>query len=57
MAKKKSTVGRKPLKPSERVVLVGFYIKQHIIDALGGKEAVRDISKNKVEQAYQGLNR
>ena len=49
MAKKKSNVGRKPVEPSERIVLVGFYTKQSIIDHLGGKDAVRKMCKNWIE--------
>jgi len=55
MAKKKSTAGRKRLKPSEKKVLVGFYTRQDIIDGLGGKDTVRELSREYVEKAYYGL--
>ncbi len=49
MAKKKSTAGRKPVEPQERAVLVGFYTKQSIIDGLGGKDSVRKMCKEFIE--------
>lgn len=49
MAKKKSGPGRKPVKPAEKVILVGFYTKKHVIDSLGGMESTRQIAKNYIE--------
>lgn len=53
MAKKKSTAGRKKLNASEKKVLVGFYTRQDIIDELGGKEKVRELSKGYIERTYE----
>lgn len=49
MAKKKQSVGRKPVKPSEKVILVGFYTKRSVIDSLGGMDRIREIAKEYVE--------
>ncbi len=51
MAKKKQKSGRKPINDQEKVVLVGFYVKRYIIDALGGMDKVRELSKYEVETA------
>jgi hypothetical protein len=49
MAKKKSTSGRKPVNPSEKVILVGFYTKRSVIETLGGMDQAREIAKNYIE--------
>lgn len=49
MAKKKSNSGRKPVEPAERIILVGFYVKRKYVDALGGMDRVREISKLEIE--------
>lgn len=49
MAKRKQKSGRKPVDPSKRVVMVGFYVQQSIIDLLGGMEKTREIAKSHVE--------
>ena len=49
MAKKKQTGGRKPVKPEEKVILVGFYTKQKFVDSVGGMEMARTICKNHLE--------
>lgn len=54
MAKKKNKAnrgGRKPVQPSEKMVLVGFYVKQWMIDLLGGKDKTREMAKNSIEVA------
>jgi hypothetical protein len=51
MAKKKNNGGRKPLKPSERAILVGFYIKSADVDFIGGIEKAREIAKVAVQSA------
>jgi hypothetical protein len=45
--------GRKPLEASEKMILVGFYTKQYIVDKLGGKDFVRGMAKAYVERNYQ----
>lgn len=49
MAKKRKTGGRNPVEPSERVILVGFYTKQHVVDGVGGMESARNLAKNYIE--------
>lgn len=49
MAKKKQKGGRNPVKPSEKVILVGFYTKKGIIDSLGGMAKVREFAKYHIE--------
>lgn len=49
MAKRKQKTGRKPIEPSKRVVLVGFYVQQSIIDLLGGMEKTREMAKQHIE--------
>lgn len=49
MAKKKQVTGRKRVALAEKVILVGFYTKKRIIDAVGGMEKARQISKECVE--------
>lgn len=49
MAKKKNNSGRKPIDPSERVILVGFYVKKKVIDMLGGMVSIRDKAKKEME--------
>lgn len=52
MAKKKNKAnrgGRKPVEPSKKMVLVGFYVQQCVIDLLGGKDKTREMAKQHVE--------
>lgn len=49
MAKKKKSGGRKPVKPSEKVILVGFYTKRYIVESLGGMDRAREIAKEMIE--------
>ncbi len=49
MAKKKNKGGRNPVKPSEKVILVGFYTKQSNIDDVGGMIEARKMAKNHLE--------
>lgn len=49
MAKKKKTGGRNPVDPRKKVVLVGFYIQQSIIDSIGGMAQVRQLAKTYIE--------
>lgn len=49
MAKKKQKSGRKPVEPSEKVILVGFYTKQKHVDNLGGIYEARKVAKQYVE--------
>jgi hypothetical protein len=48
MAKKIKT-GRKKVDPAEKVILVGFYTKQKVVNQIGGMERAREIAKNTVE--------
>jgi len=52
MAKKKSNGGRKPVEPSEKVILVGFYTKKRVVDNAGGMEQARETAKNYLEEKY-----
>lgn len=47
MAKKIKT-GRKKVQPSEKVILVGFYIKRKSVDQVGGMDAARRIAAEAV---------
>lgn len=47
--KKTNRGGRKPVEPSKRMILVGFYVQQSVIDLLGGKDKTREIAKEYVE--------
>jgi hypothetical protein len=49
MVKKKAKTGRKRLPEEEKVVLVGFYVKNEHIRRVGGMERAREIAKNTVE--------
>lgn len=49
MAKKKQKSGRKPVKPSEKVILVGFYVKKSVVDSVGGMDRAREIAKTYIE--------
>lgn len=49
MAKKKQKSGRKPVKPSDKVILVGFYVKKSVVDSVGGMDMARMIVKNHLE--------
>jgi hypothetical protein len=52
MAKKKQKGGRKPIDPKERVILVGFYVKNSFVEQVGGMGRAREIAKESVEN-YQ----
>jgi hypothetical protein len=52
MAKKKQKGGRKPVKPEEKVILVGFYTKKANIDKVGGMEIAREMAKNYIENQF-----
>jgi len=49
MAKKKQKGGRKPVEPSEKVILVGFYTKKKVVDEVGGMDEARKLAKDAVE--------
>lgn len=49
MAKKKKSGGRNPVEPSEKVILVGFYTKQRIVDDVGGMAEARKLAKESLE--------
>ena len=49
MAKKKSKSGRRPVEPEEKVILVGFYIKQKFVTRVGGISRAREIAANQLE--------
>lgn len=49
MAKKKQKGGRKPVEPSEKVILVGFYTKKKVVDDVGGMEEARKLCKEFIE--------
>lgn len=55
MAKKKQKGGRKPVEPSEKVILVGFYTKKRVIDKVGGMEEARKLGKEAVEIIANGF--
>ena len=46
---KSNTTRIKPVEPSKKMVLVGFYVQQCVIDLLGGKDKTREIAKEHVE--------
>lgn len=50
MAKKKQKGGRKKIDPKEKVILVGFYVKNAYVERVGGMSRARDIAKDSVEQ-------
>ncbi len=50
MAKKKQKCGRKKVDPKEKVILVGFYTKQSVIDAVGGMDQARVHAKVHIEE-------
>jgi hypothetical protein len=52
MAKKKQKGGRKPVKPEEKVILVGFYTKKAFVDNVGGMEKAREIAKHYIENKF-----
>ncbi len=43
--KRKQKTGRKPVEPSEKVILVGFYTKRKFVDIQGGMAKVRELCK------------
>lgn len=47
MAKKMKT-GRKKVEPSEKVILVGFYIKRKMVDRVGGMDEARKLAYNHI---------
>lgn len=49
MVKKKAKTGRKRLPEEEKVVLVGFYVKNSHIKRVGGMERAREIAKKELE--------
>lgn len=49
MAKKKQKGGRKPVDPKEKVILVGFYVKNNYVQQVGGMERAREIAKESIE--------
>lgn len=49
MAKKKNKGGRKPVDPREKVVLVGFYVKNSYVQRVGGMDRAREIAKETIE--------
>ena len=49
MAKKKQKGGRKPVDPEEKIILVGFYIKNKLVKQVGGMEMARIIAKESIE--------
>lgn len=49
MAKKKQKGGRKRIDPSEKVILVGFYVKKSVVEQVGGMDQAREIAKFAVE--------
>jgi len=49
---KKQKGGRKPVEPSEKVILVGFYTKKKVVDKAGGMDAARETAKNYLEDKY-----
>lgn len=51
--KKKQKTGRKPVEPSEKVILVGFYVRQKVVDANGGMDKLREKCKNAAETTFQ----
>lgn len=53
MAKKKSKGGRKKVDPKEKVVLVGFYVKNRFIEEVGGMETARAIAKASLEDSHE----
>lgn len=50
MAKKKQKSGRKPVEPSEKVILVGFYTKKKYVDGVGGMNNARHLAKEYLEK-------
>lgn len=40
--------GRKKVEPSEKVILVGFYIKRKFIERVGGMEQARNLAYNHI---------
>jgi len=46
---KKAKTGRKPVEPPEKVILVGFYTKQKVVDRRGGMDKIRQKCKEFVE--------
>lgn len=54
MAKKKQKGGRKRIDPEEKVILVGFYVKNNYVKRVGGMSRARDIAKESVENYELG---
>lgn len=52
MAKKKQKGGRKRIDPKEKVILVGFYVKNNYVQQVGGMDRAREIAKESLEN-YQ----
>lgn len=46
------SAGRKKVDPKEKVVLVGFYIKNRFIEEIGGMENARVFAKASIEERY-----
>lgn len=49
MAKKRNKGGRKPVDPEEKVILVGFYVKQKFVTKIGGMDRAREYAKAELE--------
>lgn len=52
MPKKKETRGRKPVPDAEKTIQVQTYIKNKVIDGVGGIERAREIAKAAIEHEY-----
>lgn len=50
MARKKQKGGRKPVDPKEKVILVGFYVKNKYVLQAGGMDRAREIAKESIEK-------
>lgn len=45
---KKIKQGRKKVEPSEKVILVGFYIKRKMVEKVGGMDQARKLAYNHI---------
>lgn len=48
--KKASILGRKPVAPEKKAILVGFYVRQEVINMVGGMDAARQMAKGYIER-------
>lgn len=47
---RKTKLGRRPIDPAEKKVLLGFYTTQKYIDKLGGLDRARSLAKLEFER-------